>query len=233
MLSLICPIHSHLKWVWAENENIVNLCVFRRTHAFTWRFDSCTFTKKPRFQFHFKIRSDWVWEETGAPGGNPRRQGDSEQALHRQAEARKKPVPSAVKPQCQNWPLSHHAAHGRCVRVSIAQLSRSPENHAKETLHNFTHPQSMGETQLLKFFLNHETRHLKQFLFFFPFFFGPMSSENQRTFKSPAVLQNAQFRRKWGWMSLTTCGWVLRCLPVTVGGDRYGLWRLVQPRLKD
>ena len=36
------------------------------------------------------LLTDWVWEETGAPGANPRRHGDNEQALHRQKEAQKK-----------------------------------------------------------------------------------------------------------------------------------------------
>ena len=92
-------------------------------------------------------------------------------------------------------------------------------------------PNEWRETQQLKIFLNQEKMPL---FFFFPFFFGSVSSENQTTFKTSAVLQNAQqFRRRWRWMLLTTCGWVLRCLRVTVGVSHCGLWLcLVQSRLK-
>ena len=52
MLSLICPKHSHSRWVWPENKNTVNLknasCC---NYAFTRRLNSYTFTKKPRLHF--------------------------------------------------------------------------------------------------------------------------------------------------------------------------------------
>ena len=176
------------------------------------------------------LLTDWVWEETGEPGGNPRRHGDNEQATQTEKRPGKKPLPSAVKPQCPNWPLSHHAALGRSVKVLIAQFPRSPGKHAKKPYTASHIPNQCGKHSSL----NQETTHRKQFFFFiFPFFFGPVSSENQSTFKTPVAHQNAQqFRHKWRWMLLTTCGCVLRCLPFTVGVAHWGLCRLVQSRLK-
>ena len=51
MQSLICPKHSHWKWVWPKNENTVNLKSASFNYAFTWRFGWYTFTKKPKLHF--------------------------------------------------------------------------------------------------------------------------------------------------------------------------------------
>ena len=136
------------------------------------------------------LLTDWVWEETGEPGGNPRRHGANERALRR------------------HWPLSHHAALRSSMRVLTAQLPRSPENHAKETQYRTSLHKSwiliIKHSRMTSSSTRRECVWSNPFFFFLLFVYASVSAENQRTLNTSAVLQNGQqLKHKKRWLSLT------------------------------
>ena len=62
MLAWKCPIHSHWKWVWAQNDNAVNLKSASFVVIMLWLLYSHK-KKKPRLHFgeSFTLTQNWKY----------------------------------------------------------------------------------------------------------------------------------------------------------------------------